>query len=87
MKVGNKWVKPYKDGSELDRYIKRLEQNDIDYDFDDFTTPTTIIITTDYCEITFSRWYGKQLEVRIIRDNNHDYVHYLLRRFLRFFTI
>lgn len=67
IKVGNKWVKPYKNDSELDRYIKRLEKNGIDYDFDDFTTPTMIFITTDYCEITFSRWIGEQLEVRIIK--------------------
>jgi len=67
MKISKKWIKPYKDDSELDRYIKRLEHNDIDYDVNDFTTPTTIIITTDYCEITFSRWDGEQLEVRIIK--------------------
>ena len=67
MKIGNKWIKPYKDNSEIDRYIKRLEQNDIDYDFDEFTTPETIIVTTDYCERTFSLWDGKELEVRIIK--------------------
>lgn len=67
MKINSEWTKPYKNNSELDRYIKRLEQNNIDYDFDDFTTPTTIIVTTDYCEITFSRWIGEELEMRIIK--------------------
>lgn len=67
MKVDNKYIKPYKDNSELDKYIKRLERNGIDYDFNDFTTPTTIIVTTDYCEITFSRWIGEELEIRIIK--------------------
>lgn len=67
MKINSEWTKPYKKNSELDRYIKRLERNNIDYDFDDFTTPTTIFVTTDYCEVTFSRWIGEELEMRIIK--------------------
>lgn len=58
-------MKPYKNNSELDRYIKRLEKNNIGYQFDDYSTPTMIIITTNYNQITFSRWDGKELENRI----------------------